>query len=169
MNLTTLAPDSNDFDNYPLPSSKEIAALKKKTEDEARAIEELKLKEAAALEAAQKPKKKSTTKIEQVSTLTSEALHIWASAEDAASTLQIPLKDIRQILKGVYDSELGDEAGGFRWRFADEDAEVTEKVSSGRDSKKGKQAYLEFRDKLYDPKKPHDYKGGNKLRDYQGE
>jgi chromodomain-helicase-DNA-binding protein 7 len=44
---------------------------------------------------------------------------------------------------------------------------VTETVSSGRDSKKGKQAFLEFRDKLYDPSKPHIYKDGHKLRDYQ--
>jgi hypothetical protein len=70
-------------------------------------------------------------------------------------------------LKGTYDAELGDEVGGYRWRYADEDAVVTETASSGRDSKKGKQAYLEFKDKLYDPAKPHIYKDGHKLRDYQ--
>mmetsp|Transcript_18297 Transcript_18297/g.37033 ORF Transcript_18297/g.37033 Transcript_18297/m.37033 type:complete len:2677 (+) Transcript_18297:174-8204(+) len=167
INLTTVAPCKDDFDNYPHPSTKELEEAKRKASKEARELEEREKLEAAALEASLKPKKKSTTKIEQISTLTSEIVHVWASAEDAASTLQIPLKDIRQILKGYYDSELGDEAGGFRWRFADEDAEVTEKVSSVRDSKKGKQAYLEFRDKLYDPRKPHIYKNGNKLRDYQ--
>lgn len=83
------------------------------------------------------------------------------------SPQQIPLKDIQKLLKGDYDAELGDEAGGYRWRYADEDAVVTETASSGRDSKKGKQAFLEFRDKLYDPAKPHTYKDGHKLRDYQ--
>lgn len=80
---------------------------------------------------------------------------------------QIPLKDIRALLKGTYDADLGDEAGGYRWRYADEDAQVTETVSSGRDSKKGKQAFLQFRDKLYDINHPHIYKGGHRLRDYQ--
>ena len=57
--------------------------------------------------------------------------------------------------------------GGYRWRYADFDAVVTEKVSSGRDSKKGREAYLQFREKLYDPAEPHVYKNENRLRDYQ--
>eukprot|EP00956_Cyclotella_meneghiniana_P036929 scaffold132714_cov60-Cyclotella_meneghiniana.AAC.1 len=164
--LTNHAPDPHDFDNFPHPSEKEIRAVKAKAEAEARAIEEQKLKEEEALREAQKPKVKSTTKVEQVSTITNEVVHIWASAEDAATVMQIPLKDIQKLLKGTYDAELGDEVGGYRWRYADEDAVVTT-ASSGRDSKKGKQAFLEFRDKLYDPTKPHIYKDGHKLRDYQ--
>jgi hypothetical protein len=85
--ITNQAPDPHDFDNFPLPSSKEIKAAKLKAEADARALEEQKFKEAAALEEARKPKVKSTTKVEQVSTLTNEVVHIWASAEDAASTM----------------------------------------------------------------------------------
>lgn len=173
ISLTNKEPDVVDFDNYPLPSSKQIAAEKQKAEDEAknaeeeaRKQEEQKLKEAAAIEEAAKPKKKSTTKVEQISTLTSEVIRIWVNAEDASSTMQIPLENIQKLLKGKYDAELGDEVGGYRWRYADVDAEVTEKAS-GRDSKKGREAYLEFREKLYDPKEPHSYKNENRLRDYQ--
>lgn len=173
MALTGEEPDAADFDNFPHPSEKELAALKRKAEEdarkkeeEARALEERKLKEAeAALEAA-KPKKKSTTKVEQVSTSTNEVVRIWVNAADAASTMQLPLNAIQTLLSGVYDADIGDEIGGYRWRYADEDAEVTEKVT-GRDSKKGRDAYLEFRDKLYDSNKPHIYKNGNRLRDYQ--
>lgn len=85
--LTNQEPDPDDFDNFPFPSSKEIQAARAKAEADARALEEQKLKEAAALKEAQKPKVKSTTKVEQISTLTNEIVHIWASAEDAASTM----------------------------------------------------------------------------------
>ena len=62
----------------------------------------------------------------------------------------------------------GDDVGGFRWQYALSGAEVTKlETSNGRGSKKGKEAYLEFRDKLYDPAEPHFYKNGNRLRDYQ--
>ena len=148
-------------------------ALKKKAEEEARkkeeeaiALEEKRAKEAEAAIEAAKPKRKSTTKVEQVSTSTNEIVRIWVNAADAASTMQLPLSDIQTLLSGVYDADVGDVVGGYLWRYADEDAEVTEKVS-GRDSKKGRDAYLEFRDKLYDSNKPHIYKGGNRLRDYQ--
>ncbi|KAL7553315.1 hypothetical protein ACHAWF_016591 [Thalassiosira exigua] len=177
--LTNEEPDLADFDHYPLPSSKQIAAEKRKAEEEARKAEEEarkaedeakkqeeeRLKELAAMQEAAKPKKKSTTKVEQISTESDAVLRVWANAEDAASTMQISLAELQKILKGKYDAELGDEVGGYRWRYADEDAEVT--TLSGRDSKKGRQAYLEFRDKLYDPKEPHVYKNENRLRDYQ--
>ena len=172
--LTSQEPDTDDFDNYPLPSSKQIAAEKLKAEEAAKKEEE----EAAekqiaeeeakkAAEEAAKPKKKSTTKVEQISTLTSEVIMIWANAEDAATTMQLSLESIQKLLKGTYDADLGDEVGGYRWKYADADAVVTEKASSGRDSKKGRDAYLEFREKLYDPKVPHNYKNENRLRDYQ--
>ncbi len=171
--LTGEEPDAADFDNFPRPSEKEIAAQKKKAEEEerkkeeeARALEEKRLKEEEAAIEAAKPKRKSTTKIEQVSTATNEVVRIWVNAADAASTMQLPLNSIQTLVSGAYDADIGDEVGGYRWRYADEDAEVTEKVS-GRDSKKGRDAYLEFRDKLYDSNKPHIYKGGNRLRDYQ--
>ena len=70
------------------------------------------------------------------------------------------------MLKGEYDIELGDEVGGYRWRYADADAVVTQ---SGKESKKGGDKYSEFRDKLYDSAKPHVYKNDNRLRDYQVE
>lgn len=173
MALTGEEPDAADFDNFPHPSEKEIAAIKKKAEEdqrkkeeEARALEEKRLKEEEAAIEAAKPKRKSTTKVEQVSTSTNEIVRIWVNAADAAATMQLPLNAIQTLLSGAYDADIGDEVGGYRWRYADEDAEVTEKVT-GRDSKKGRDAYLEFRDKLYDSNKPHIYKGGNRLRDYQ--
>ena len=173
MALTGEEPDAADFDNFPHPSEKEIAALKEKAaeearkeEEEARALEEKKLKAAEAAIEASKPKRKSTTKVAQVSTSTNEVVRIWVNAADAASTMHLPLSDIQTLLSGAYDADVGEEVGGYRWQYADEDADVTEKVT-GRDSKKGRDAYLEFRDKLYDSNKPHIYKGGNRLRDYQ--
>jgi hypothetical protein len=81
--LTSQEPDIDDFDNYPLPSAKQIAAKKqrledeaKKAEEEARQLEEQKQKEAAALQEAAKPKKKSATKVEQISSLTSEVVRV---------------------------------------------------------------------------------------------
>ena len=157
MALTSQEPELDDYDNYPLPSSKQIAAEKlkaeeeaKQAEEEARQREEQELKKAAAMEEAKKPKKKSATKVEQISTTTNEVIRIWADAEDAASTMQISFEALQKLLKGKYDADLadGDELGGYRWRYADADAEVTEKVSSGRDSKKAREAYLEFRDKV---------------------
>jgi hypothetical protein len=83
MALTSQIPDVDDYDNFPLPSSKWIAAEKERLEREAREAEEeirkeeeQKLKEAAALQEAAKPKKKSTTKVEQVSPITSEAVRV---------------------------------------------------------------------------------------------
>ncbi len=81
--LTCQEPDVDDYDKYPLPSSKQIAAEKRKLEDEARKaeeearqIEEQKEKEAAALQEAAKPRKKSATKVEQISSLTSEVVRV---------------------------------------------------------------------------------------------
>jgi hypothetical protein len=85
--LTNHEPDPHDFDNFPNPSQKEIEAAKVKAEEEARALEEQRLKEEAALIEAQKPKIKSTTKVEQVSTISNEVVHVWASAEDAAAIM----------------------------------------------------------------------------------
>jgi len=166
--LTGKAPDITDFDNYPLPSAKQIEAERLKAEEEARkAEEEAKQAEEDArkkAEEAAKPKKKSTTKIEQVSTMSNDVVRIWANAEDASATLQLDYEKLQRLLNGKYDAELGDEVGGFRWRYADQDAVVT---SIKKDSKKAREAYLQFKDKLYDPAKPHTYKNENKLRDYQ--
>lgn len=171
--LTSQEPDHDDFDKYPLPSAKQIAVAKKKLEEEAKQAEEealqreeQKQKEAAALAEAAKPKKKSKTKVEQICVKTSDVVRIWATADDASVNLGISLESIQKLLKGEYDAELGDEVGGHRWRYADADAVVT---TSGKESKKGRAAYLEYKNKLYDPAKPHVYKNDNKLRDYQVE
>ena len=113
--------------------------------------------------------KRSTVKIEQVDLSTGECLHVWASVEVAAATLQLPLPALRQVLRGEYDEEIGEEVGGFRWRYAASGAKVTAGLSQSRGGgqKKAKEAWLEFRDKLYDPSEPHNYKNGNRLRDYQ--
>ena len=113
--------------------------------------------------------KRSTVKIEQVDLSTGECLHVWASVEVAAATLQLPLPALRQVLRGEYDEDIGEEVGGFRWRYAASGAKVTAGLSQSRGGgqKKAKEAWLEFRDKLYDPSEPHNYKNGNRLRDYQ--
>lgn len=87
--LTSQEPGVDDFDNYPLPSSKQMAAEKlkaeeeaKKAAEEARKLEEQKLKEAKEANEAAKPKRKSTTKVAQISTLTSDTIRIWTNAED---------------------------------------------------------------------------------------
>ena len=162
--LSTTAPLTDDFDQFPLLSKAALEAEAKAKEEARIAAEKLREEEEKKRN---EVKKKSKTKIEQLSTSNNDVLRVWASAEEASATLQISLKEIKQILHGEYNEDLGDEVGGFRWRYADDDAEVTKGASSGRDSKKGKQAFLEFRDKLYDHRHSHDYKGGHKLRDYQ--
>jgi hypothetical protein len=113
--------------------------------------------------------KRSTVKIEQIDAATGEILHVWANVEVAAATLQLPLPAMRQVLRGEYDEDIGEEVGGFRWRYAASGAKVTAGISLSRGGgqKKAKEAWLEFRDKLYDPSEPHNYKNGNRLRDYQ--
>jgi hypothetical protein len=153
-------PDSEDFDeNFPFPSKKAIAA-----------------KEAAAQEAAnlalvafspEKQFKRSTVKVEQLSVETGEVLNVWANVESAAATLQLPLKDLKRLLMGDLDDDFSDEVGGFRWQYAAVGAVVT--AGESKRSKKGKEAWLEFRDRLYDPNEPHIYKNNNRLRDYQVE
>lgn len=154
--LTTHEPNADDFSNFPNPPEG----------DEAKAVENL----ATELESpsAKKSTKRSTVKVEQLNATTSEVIRVWANAEVAAATLQIPLVEIRQVLKGEYDEDLGDEVGGYRWRYALAGAEVTAPAAETNSrSKKGREAWLEFRDKLYDPSDPHVYKNGNRLRDYQ--
>ena len=162
--LTAKPPDKDDFDNFPFPSTKAIEAQKAK---ENAASD----KDAEMSEEAGKPIKRSTVKVEQVSTSTNETIHVWANVEAAAATLQIPLNELRQVLRGDYDEVLGDEVGGFRWRYAVAGATVTAGQSEKKNkrSKQGKEAWLEFRDRLYDPNEPHIYKNENRLRDYQVE
>ena len=159
--LTSIEPDIENFDNFPMPSSKELNLMKQQEEELARKHEEM---------SPSKNVKRSTVKIEQISSNTGEIIHIWANAEAAAATLQIRLDQLRQVLSGEYDEEIGDEVGGYKWRFAVAGAKVTAgtgSTSRGGGGKKAKEAWLEFRDKLYDPSEPHAYKNGNRLRDYQ--
>lgn len=169
--LTDRDPDPGDFENFPLPSKKQIEAEK---EEEAEALAKAEALEAESTggdkkASPSKPVNRSTVKVEQISTTNDEIIRIWANAETAAATLQLPLEELKQMLKGEYDEDLGDEIGGYRWRYAVAGAKVTgaEDSKATRGSKKGKEAYLEFRDKLYDPAEPHTYKNGNRLRDYQ--
>ena len=177
MAVVTDEGDPEDFDNYPLPSTKQIMAFKRKQEEEEAKKALLaegttdnneEVLEATSSTGNDEPLKLSRTKVEQVDTKTNEVIRVWAKAEDAAATLQISLEHICQILNGEYDEELGDEVGGYRWRFAAANAVVTKTAATGTGSnQKGKQAFLEFRDKLYDHEHPHVYKDNNKLRDYQ--
>jgi SNF2 family DNA or RNA helicase len=171
--LATRPPDVDDFDNFPLASSKRLEEEKREQE---RQIEQQRELEAAAdIEEAEdspsKSAKKSTVKVEQVSVATNEPIHVWANAEMAAATLQISLSEIKSVLRGDYNEDLGDEVGGFRWRYALASATVTAPVggTESKRNKKSKESWLEFRDRLYDPASPHIYKNGNRLRDYQVE
>ncbi len=157
--LSAQPPDIERFDNFPEPSSKSIAEQKAKS-----AVTILDENTTPWKEI-----KRSTVKVEQIDVTTNEIIHIWANAQAAAATLQIPLNELKQVLQGEYDEDLGDEVGGYRWRFAAAGATVTAGIGEKKSSKKGKEAWLEFRDRLYDPNEPHPYKNGNRLRDYQVE
>jgi hypothetical protein len=168
--LTSQKPDLEDFERFPMPSRK-TAEAKEKAEAEARAKAEAVAaeQEALATESPEKLQKRSTVKVEQIAPSTGEIIRVWANVETAAATLQLPLEELRQMLRGEMDEEFRDEIGGFRWQYAAARAEVTAPGGSTRKSKKGRDSYLEseFRDKLYDPTEPHYYKNGNRLRDYQ--
>lgn len=156
--LSDIAPKLEEFQNYPLPSNEDVSKLH----------EEASFEEPSQEETEAKPVKLSSTKIEQVSETTNDVIRVWSSVEDAAATLQISLKSIKDVLAGLYTEETEDDVvGGYRWRYAPEDAEVTKIPKVIKDNEKGKKAFLEFRDKLYDYEKPHKYKNDNKLRDYQ--
>jgi Chromo (CHRromatin Organisation MOdifier) domain len=112
--------------------------------------------------------KRSTVKVEQVSIMSGEIVHVWANVEAASATLQLPLQQLKQVIRGEYDEDVGDEVGGYKWCYALSGAKVTAGIpSKGGGGRKAKEAWLEFRDKLYDPTEPHIYKNGNRLRDYQ--
>ncbi len=160
MVLSDQPPDVDDFDNYPNLPTRELEALKQLEESLAE-------QDSKQQEDLDKPVKLSTTKIEQVSATSNEVIRVWKSVEDAAATLQLSLENIRDVLSGRYNEDIGDEIGGYRWRYAPEDAEVTKIPKAIKDNDKGKKAFLEFRDKLYDHEKPHNYKNDNRLRDYQ--
>jgi hypothetical protein len=156
--LTSRVPSLDDFDNFPKPSLKTLEAAEKEAEQSQQS------------DSPSKSTKQSTVKIEQVSIASGEIIHVWANIESAAATLQLPLPQLKQVLRGEYDEDIGDEVGGYKWRYALAGAKVTAGAgSSGRGGggKKAKEAWLEFRDKLYDPNEPHIYKNGNRLRDYQ--
>lgn len=158
--VTSQPPDTENFDkNFPLPSEKAI-----REKEAAMAAAE---SQAAGASSPEKESKRSTVKVEQISVDTGETLNVWANVESAAATLQVSLNDIKRVLRGEYDEDFSDEVGGFRWQYAAAKALVT--AGESKRSKKGKEAWLEFREKLYDPSEPHLYKNNNKLRDYQVE
>lgn len=160
VSLSSRRPDLEDFDNFPMPSSKQLAEERSKADLEA----------SKKSDSPNKITKRSTVKVEQVNISTGEIIHIWANVESAAATLQLQLPQLRQVLRGEYDEDIGDEVGGYKWRYALAGAKATAGAASSSKSsggKKAKEAWLEFRDKLYDPSEPHAYKNGNRLRDYQ--
>jgi len=170
--LSSEPADPEEFDNFPLPSTKELTAIAKKEAEERNRLAQLEKEKEENNITGDNPlssvqPKLSKTKVEQISVTTNDVIRIWASAEDAAATLQLSLKNLKQILKGIYSEDVGDEVGGYRWRHAEEDAKVTVMAADIKDSDKGKKAFLEFREKLYDHRHPHHYKNGNRLRDYQ--
>lgn len=152
ISLTSKAPAVDDFASFP--------ARAEKPESDT----------SPSIPSPTKPVKRSTVKVEQVTLTTGEVVHVWSNVEAAAATLQLPLPALRQVLRGEYDEEIGDEVGGFKWRYALAGAKVTAGAPSssrGGGGRKAKEAWLEFRDKLYDPSEPHIYKNANRLRDYQ--
>jgi Chromo (CHRromatin Organisation MOdifier) domain len=150
--LAKQQPTGEVFENFPYLSNQAI---------------EIESPEGDGSPLAQKAGKRSTVKIEQIDSSTNEIVHIWKDAQSVAATMQLPLDELKRLLEGEYDEDLGDEIGGFRWRYALAGAKVTAGLEISGRGKKGREAWLEFRDKLYDPSEPHIYKNGNKLRDYQ--
>uniref|UniRef100_A0A7S2Y8H3 Uncharacterized protein n=1 Tax=Entomoneis paludosa TaxID=265537 RepID=A0A7S2Y8H3_9STRA len=146
-----IEPDADEFADYPLPADKEKEEEVDPSQETTQEV------------------KRSTVKVEQISITTGEIIHVWANIEAAAATLQLRLDQLKQLLSGEYDEDLGDEVGGYKWRYAAAGAKVTAGANSSRGAggKKAKQAWLEFREKLYDPSEPHPYKNNNRLRDYQ--
>lgn len=147
--LSQKAPSLDDFESFP---------------------EITKHEEEAALPSPSKSTKRSTVKVEQINPSNGEIVHVWANVEAASATLQLPLVQLKSVLRGEYDEELGEEVGGFKWGYALTSAKVTAGQASpsrGGGGRKAKEAWLQFRDKLYDPSDPHIYKNGNRLRDYQ--
>lgn len=134
VSLTTVPPDLERFDKFPEPSSKAIE--EKEAEEAAHANRET--------GSPDKPAKRSNVKVEQLDIATNEIIHVWANAGAAAATLQIPLNELKQVLQGDYDEELGDEVGGFRWRFAAAGATVTAGLEGSKKNKKGKRLGLNF-------------------------
>jgi ribosomal protein L37AE/L43A len=163
--VTSSPPDLENFDeNFPFPSKKSIEA-----KEAAKLAEAKKAEDEAITPGSPEKVKKSTVKVEQISPETSEVLNVWANVESAAATLQLPLNEIKRVLRGDLDEDFSDEVGGFRWSYAAVGTVVTAGESNRKGSKKGKEALNEFRDKLYDPSEPHKYKNNNRLRDYQVE
>ena len=150
-------PKDEEFEDYPVPPVEEEK------------VEEKEPNPVTTSTSPSKAVKRSTVKVEQVSVATGEIIHVWANIEAAAATLQLRLDQLKQVLGGDYDEDLGDEVGGYKWRYAVSGAKVTAGAnnSSGAGGKKAKKAWLEFREKLYDPSEPHPYKNNNRLRDYQ--
>jgi len=163
--VTSSPPDVENFDeNFPFESKKSIAA-----KEAAKLAEAKKAEEEAITPGSPEKVKRSTVKIEQISPESSEVLNVWANVEIAAATLQLPLNELKRVLRGDLDEDFSDEVGGFRWGYAASGAVVTTGETSRKGSKKGKEAWNEFRDRLYDPSEPHKYKNNNRLRDYQVE
>ena len=163
--VTSSPPDVDNFDeNFPFESKKSIAA-----KEAAKLAEAKRAEEEAITPTSPEKVKKSTVKIEQISPETSEVLNVWANVEIAAATLQLPLNELKRVLRGDLDDDFSDEVGGFRWTYAAAGAVVTAGETTRKGSKKGKEAWDEFRDRLYDPSEPHKYKNNNRLRDYQVE
>jgi hypothetical protein len=162
--VTSVPPDADYFDeNFPYPSKKAVAE-KEAVEAAASAAAQ---NQDAIVPSPEKESKRSTVKVEQISVDNGETINVWANVESAAATLQVSLNDIKRVLRGELDDDFDDEVGGFRWQYALDSAAVT--AGESKRSKKGKEAWLEFKDKLYDPNDPHIYKNNNRLRDYQVE
>jgi len=148
ISITHSKPLVDDFVNYPGPSPAVLVAMEAEN-----------LKRVKSMESSNSKK----SKVAQIDPRTNEVLFVWASVEKAAAALSIPAKDITQVLKGEYNENVGEDVGGYQWRYAGEKSEVT--ISNVKEGKK--QAWSEFQEKLYDHTNQHIYKGGHKLRDYQ--
>lgn len=158
-------PDEEYFDDhFPFPSKKAIAEIA------AKAVEATAQAESIVPESPDKSVRRSTVNVEQISVDTGDIVNVWANVESAAATLQLPLNELRRIIREEFEEDFSDEVGGFRWQYAATGATVTAGEMKRKGiSKQGREAWLEFRDRLYDPAEPHIYKNNNRLRDYQVE
>ena len=149
--------DEKDFKLFPVDNKKIDAAAKgKKTEENGSNV--------FAYQADRT--KRGAKKVEQLHKDTLQSICVFASIAAASAVVGIPARKINQALNQEYvtggDGE-GDTAGGYKWRYAGPDAEVTKDMAHTAH----RQRTDEFVHKLYDYDTQHKYKGGHQLRDYQ--
>ena len=162
--LSKVKPDAKAFESFP-----DTRALAPEAAVPEELMEIVEVTTSQPIQIEDGNRKKGSTKVAQMKR-DGTVMHTWANVQQASLTLNIAAVRIKKVLAGSFNGDNdeggeageGDTAGGFRWKYVEDDAIVDEIVIDDE-----KQEAKEYWKKLYDHDKPHDYKDGNKLRDYQ--